>query len=127
MSGNENDEVIRAEIPKDSSDAVLTEPADSASNEVQDIQTVNNESAASVVDEAKLSVSDQKENSEGRHDSDARPPNSRYMSDLLKASNLHCPFVWRNDLDTSMYLDHEIDLLSSAEEMFDDLGFRFRR
>lgn len=121
MSGKENDEGIPAEVPHDSSDAVITEPTDSVSNEVQNVRAVNNESAASVVDEAKPSVSNQQENS------DARPSDNRFMSDLRKASNLHCPFVWRNDLDTSYYLDHELDLLSSAEEMFDDLGFRFRR
>ena len=54
--------------------------------------------------------------------------NTERLSMLQKASEkLHSPFYWQADLYIQTYGDHDIDLLTDFEEMFEETSFKFRR
>jgi hypothetical protein len=53
--------------------------------------------------------------------------NERYLTLQKTVEKLHCPFYWQADLYIKTYGDHEIDLLTDFEEMFEETSFKFRR
>lgn len=122
------DEGIQPEVTKSDENA-CEQPASTSTastSALQNGEPVKESETKS--DETKETATDQKVEPDRPKIPDLRVWKSKYKSeDLMKASYLHCPFVWQKDLNIPSYNDHDIDLLSSTEEMFDDAGFRFRR
>lgn len=53
---------------------------------------------------------------------------NKNLNMLRKASEkLQCPFYWQDDLHIKTYGDHDIDLLTDFEDMFQETSFKFRR